>query len=93
MLAMDVSGTMRGEPLAGKRALELVKDERHEPCVVTFGSGSSQGFTSNRYALENRIHSLSADAMKTRLYDGLQAALELCQRKRRTRHHRPALGR
>ena len=45
--------------------------------LVTFGSKVENRGSSNRYALENRIHSLSADAMKTRLYDGLQAALKL----------------
>ena len=82
VLAMDVSGTMRGRPIAAaqKAALELINkmSPSTRVALVTFGSKvQSFGFSSQRNVLRKRIRSLQANAMKTRLYDGLNAALKL----------------
>lgn len=87
VLAVDVSGTMKGAPMAAARkaALGLLGrvGKSSRVALVTFGSKvETLGFDSKPKQLRQRIAGLKATAMKTRLYDGLKAAIGLARRAR-----------
>jgi len=79
VLAVDVSGTMKGDPIAAARQAALALVDRLGPkdrlALVTFGTKTSASGFGRGAALRSAVRGLKAKAKKTRLHDGLAAAL------------------
>lgn len=82
VLALDISGTMKGSPIESARSAAQALLKRLGPksrvSLVTFGTEiESLGFKASRAQVGARLQKLQARAMETRLYDGLERALSL----------------
>ena len=78
VLAVDVSGTMKGDPIAAAREAALALVDRLGPkdrlALVTFGTKTGKSGFGRGPGLRSALKGLKAHAKKTRLHDGVDMA-------------------